>query len=70
MISEIVKSYANGAPLRCKFCHQLVWFNPVTVRYLEPDSTTPHVNNCPRRQAFYREKGIASAQSRRERRAT
>ena len=53
-------------PTKCKFCKKDVIFHQGTGRIVEADGLTPHVDNCDRRKAHYKNERYIAAQSKRD----
>ncbi len=61
-------SESTDKPHTCKFCHKHVWYQPLKSRWYEPGGKELHVKNCPKGQAFYKQRALEYSQARRERR--
>lgn len=60
------QSNAKGQPLRCKFCHEVVWFDEGSWRWYDVGGETLHVDNCKLRREYYKNEARISAESRRQ----
>lgn len=52
----------------CKFCRKPVRYDRWMSVVVEPDSDTPHADNCPKRRAHYSQQAADAAQIRRNKR--
>lgn len=52
--------------IKCKFCHAEVLFDQIMHRIYEQDGVTLHVDNCPRRKAFYKDRALTTFEIKRQ----
>lgn len=59
------KTKKDGSEITCKFCHKPIWHHSIEGRIYEVGGAELHVNNCPKRAAYFKSRALDAAESRR-----